>query len=63
MKKLRKKLCKQCGKRRAIFKSKSDFKWDKCHTLCRQCYRSLCDRYRVIKVDFEFFQRQEEKVA
>jgi len=48
MAKLRKKLCKQCGKRRAIFKSKSDFKWDKYHTLCRQCYRSLCDRYRVI---------------
>jgi hypothetical protein len=38
------KLCAECGDRKALFKYRGRVRFDKHHTLCLQCYRSVIDR-------------------
>lgn len=47
-------LCIQCSKRKALFRSPSNgqFKADRDHKLCRQCYKSLKDSIYVLFTSF-----------
>lgn len=54
MKKLDKKLCKNCEKYKALTKTKKGYRFIKDHDLCNQCYQSL--------YSFEFLEKYERYV-